>query len=57
MMTEANAGFRAFNEAVGRDREVDFLSLRRQLVEGAKWGPDLIESVLPAARAQEGPVA
>jgi len=57
MMTEANAGFRAFNEPVGRDREVDFIGLRQQLADGAKWGPELIESVLPAARAQEGPVA
>jgi 6-oxo-cyclohex-1-ene-carbonyl-CoA hydrolase len=57
MMTEANAGFRAFNEAVGRDREVDFLALRRKLAEGATWGPELIASVLPAARAQGDPVA
>jgi len=56
MMTEANAGFRAFNEAVGRDREVDFVALRRKLADGATWGPELIESLMPAARAQEDPV-
>ena len=39
MMTEANAGFRAFNEPVGRDREVDFIKVRQRLAEGAKWGP------------------
>lgn len=57
MMTEGQAGFRAFNEAVGRDREVDFVALRRKLADGATWGPELTESLMPAARAQEGPVA
>ncbi len=50
MMTEARAGFRAFNEGVGRNREVDFIHLRRQLAAGVPWGPELIESILPAAR-------
>ncbi len=53
MMTEGRAGFRAFNEAVGRVREVDFVSLRQQLAAGATWGPELIESVLPAAQVKE----
>jgi 6-oxo-cyclohex-1-ene-carbonyl-CoA hydrolase len=55
MMTEANAGFRAFNEAVGRNREVDFVGLRQRLANGEKWGPELIEAILP--KAQEGTVA
>jgi len=33
MMTEARAGFRAFNEPVGRDREIDFIGLRLALAE------------------------
>lgn len=49
MLTEANAGFRAFNEGRGRDREVDFITLRRALADGRRWGPDLIEDVMPAS--------
>ncbi len=51
MMTEANAGFRAFNEGnreVGR--EIDFVQLRVELAEGAKWTPDYIDSLIPGAR-------
>jgi len=50
MMTEANAGFRAFNEGnreVGR--EVDFISLRQRLAAGEKWGPEFINSLMPGA--------
>ena len=47
MMTEANAGFRAFNEGPKGRREVDFLLLRRRLAEGAAWSEALIEEVLP----------
>jgi len=48
MMTEANAGFRAFNEGTRGDREVDFAALRRRLAEGERWGEDLILAVGPA---------
>lgn len=48
MMTEANAGFRAFNFGTGRDREVDFPALRRRLAEGDRWGEELILAVGPA---------
>ena len=51
MMTEAHAGFRAFNEAVGPEREIDFVALRQALARGEPWTPELIESLLPAARA------
>jgi len=51
MMTEARAGFRAFNEPVGRDREIDFIGLRLALAEGQPWTDELTESLLPAARA------
>lgn len=50
MMTEANAGFRAFNEGTKESREVDFILLRQKLARGETWGPDLIESVLPKAQ-------
>ena len=51
MMTEANAGFRAFNEGnreVGR--EVDFVELRQRLASGEKWSKDFIDSMMPGAK-------
>jgi 6-oxo-cyclohex-1-ene-carbonyl-CoA hydrolase len=47
MMTEAKAGFRAFNEGPKGNREVDFITLRRKLAAGEPWSDDLIESILP----------
>ena len=47
MMTEANAGFRSFNVGQGKNREVDFIALRRALAAGQDWGEELIESVMP----------
>lgn len=54
MLTEANAGFRAFNEGDRGDREIDFAALRRKLAEGEKWGPELIESVMPRSAKKAG---
>jgi 6-oxo-cyclohex-1-ene-carbonyl-CoA hydrolase len=51
MMTEANAGFRAFNEGTKEDREIDFIALRQALAVGTPWSPALIDSLLPSARA------
>jgi len=47
MMTEAKAGFRAFNEGPKGKREVDFVRLRRMLAEGHPWDDELIDAVLP----------
>ncbi len=47
MMTEANAGFRAFHHGTREQREVDFVLLRRRLAEGARWGEELIREVAP----------
>jgi 6-oxo-cyclohex-1-ene-carbonyl-CoA hydrolase len=47
MMTEAKAGFRAFNEGPKGNREVDFLKLRRALAEATPWTEELVESILP----------
>ncbi|MEE9550384.1 MAG: 6-oxocyclohex-1-ene-1-carbonyl-CoA hydratase [Candidatus Binatia bacterium] len=47
MMTEAKAGFRAFNEGPKDKREVDFIKLRRALAKGAPWTEELVESILP----------
>lgn len=52
MMTEARAGFRAFNEPVGRDREIDFVALRKALADGQPWTPEFTESLMPAARSK-----
>ena len=51
MMTEARAGFRAFNEPAGGEREIDFIGLRLALAAGEPWTDELTESLLPAARA------
>ena len=53
MMTEARAGFRAFNEPVGKEREIDFIALRLALAAGQPWTDELTESLLPAARAKK----
>ena len=48
MMTEANAGFRAFHYGTNKDqREADFLKLRQRLAEGAMWSEDLIREIAP----------
>jgi len=47
MMTEAKAGFRAFNEGPKGHREVDFIKLRQLLAEGHPWNDDLIRAVSP----------
>lgn len=54
MMTEANAGFRAFNDGPKDNREVDFLALRRELALGAPWGEDLIRRVSPQFQTVKG---
>ena len=46
MMTEAKAGFRAFE--AGGSREVDFVMLRQRLAMGATWeGSDLETAIMP----------
>lgn len=47
MMTEAKAGFRAFNEGPKHDREVDFVKLRQLLSEGKEWGDEMIKEISP----------
>jgi 6-oxo-cyclohex-1-ene-carbonyl-CoA hydrolase len=47
MMTEAKAGFRAYNEGPKGKREVDFIKLRRMLSEGHPWDDELVEAILP----------
>jgi 6-oxo-cyclohex-1-ene-carbonyl-CoA hydrolase len=50
MMTEARAGFRAFNEGTRETgREVDFIALRRALAANARWDDELTEGIMPGA--------
>jgi len=57
MVTEAAAGFRAFNEGPKGQREVDFFDLRRRLARGERWTPEFIETLIPRreSRALESP--
>ena len=47
MVTEAKAGFRAFNEGPKGNREVDFIKLRQMLADGHPWNDELVEAILP----------
>ena len=51
MMTEARAGFRAFNEGT-RDtgREADFIALRQALAANTPWSDELTSSIQPKLR-------
>ena len=50
MMTEARAGFTAFNEGTKEDREVDFVLLRQKLAAGESWVGPLHDSIQPRAK-------
>jgi 6-oxo-cyclohex-1-ene-carbonyl-CoA hydrolase len=47
MMTEAKAGFRAFNEGPKDNREIDFIKLRQMLAEVHPWDDELLNAILP----------
>ncbi|NIR31320.1 MAG: 6-oxocyclohex-1-ene-1-carbonyl-CoA hydratase [Gammaproteobacteria bacterium] len=53
MMTEARAGFRAFNEGTKESREIDFVALRQAIARGQGWSDALTESLLPGARGTQ----
>ena len=50
MMTEARAGFTAFNEGPKDDREADFVLLRQRLAAGEGWDGELWQSIQPGKR-------
>jgi 6-oxo-cyclohex-1-ene-carbonyl-CoA hydrolase len=57
MMTEARAGFRAFNEGTRETgREIDFVALRRALAANARWDDELTASVMPGAAQRRAAV-
>jgi 6-oxo-cyclohex-1-ene-carbonyl-CoA hydrolase len=47
MMTEARAGFTAFNDGPKDDREVDFVKLRQALAAGQGWVGSLHDDIQP----------
>ena len=47
MMTEAKAGFRAFNEGTKDNREVDFIKLRQLLAAGKEWNEEMHQLISP----------
>jgi 6-oxo-cyclohex-1-ene-carbonyl-CoA hydrolase len=47
MMSEARAGFRAFNEGPPGRREVDFVELRRRLARGETWDDEMFRAIHP----------
>jgi 6-oxo-cyclohex-1-ene-carbonyl-CoA hydrolase len=53
MMTEARAGFTAFNEGTKDDREVDFVLLRQKLAAGESWVGPLHDSIQPKAKRKD----
>jgi 6-oxo-cyclohex-1-ene-carbonyl-CoA hydrolase len=53
MMTEARAGFTAFNEGSKNDREVDFVLLRQKLAAGESWVGPLHDSIQPGRKSRE----
>jgi 6-oxo-cyclohex-1-ene-carbonyl-CoA hydrolase len=52
MMTEARAGFRAFEEGPKDRREVDFIRLRQLLAQGHPWDDDLLRAISPQFQPQ-----
>jgi len=50
MVTEARAGFTAFNEGPKDDREVDFVLLRQKLAAGEGWVGPLHDAIQPKAK-------
>ena len=47
MVTEARAGFTAFNEGPKDDREVDFIKLRQKIAAGEPWVGGLHDDIQP----------
>jgi 6-oxo-cyclohex-1-ene-carbonyl-CoA hydrolase len=50
MVTEARAGFTAFNEGPKDEREVDFILLRQKIAAGEPWTGGLHDAIQPKHR-------
>jgi 6-oxo-cyclohex-1-ene-carbonyl-CoA hydrolase len=53
MLTEANAGFRAFHYGTKTEREADFVKLRQHLAGGGRWSEELIHEIAPWIPSRE----
>lgn len=53
MMTEAKAGFKAFNEGPKDDREIDFIKLRQLLSEGKEWNDEMHKVISPQYKTEK----
>ncbi len=53
MMTEAKAGFRAFNYGPKENREIDFIKLRQQLAMGHEWNDSLHQLISPHLQTEK----
>ncbi|HYL87658.1 MAG TPA: 6-oxocyclohex-1-ene-1-carbonyl-CoA hydratase [Burkholderiales bacterium] len=51
MVTEARAGFTAFNAGTKDDREVDFVLLRQKIAAGQPWVGSLHDDIQPKVKA------
>jgi 6-oxo-cyclohex-1-ene-carbonyl-CoA hydrolase len=47
MVTEARAGFTAFNQGPKDEREVDFVKLRQEIAKGESWVGSLHDEIQP----------
>ena len=50
MMTEAKAGFKAFNDGPKDNREIDFIKLRQMLAEGLEWNDEMHKAISPQSK-------
>jgi len=50
MVTEARAGFTAFNAGTKEDREVDFVLLRQKIAAGESWVGPMHDEIQPKAK-------
>ncbi|HEX6296292.1 MAG TPA: 6-oxocyclohex-1-ene-1-carbonyl-CoA hydratase [Burkholderiales bacterium] len=57
MVTEARAGFTAFNEGPKDNREVDFVLLRQKIAAGETWVGGLHEEIQPKADRGQTPIS
>src|SRR3990170_458165 len=52
MMTEAKAGFKAFNDGPKEKREADFIKLRQMLAKGHEWNDEMHKTISPQFKTQ-----
>lgn len=53
MMTEAKAGFKAFNEGPKNNREINFIKLRQLLAEGKEWNDEMHKAISPQHKTEQ----